>query len=158
MLQASSHFQNAYGIDIHDNFDQTASFLKKNGSENFHLTHYDARDSLPEIDLFYSFIVIQHFEKIQILESYLKLIKAKLSPNGTAVLWYGKLSTPFWGDFYEVPTQNFRRRECSLYIRPKFMEKICSEFQIIQHTIKHPRNIEENSGQSMQAKIVLKQK
>lgn len=158
LLQASSHFQKAYGIDIHDNFDQTASFLRKNGSRNFHLTHFEDRDSLPQIDLFYSFIVIQHFKSIKVLESYLKLIELKLSPSGTAVLWYGKLSTPFWGNFYEVPTKNFRRRECSLYIRPKFMEKLCSGFRIIQHTTKHPRNVDENSGQSMQAKIVLKKK
>ena len=158
LLQASSHFENAYGIDIHGNFKQTDNFLKKNGANNCHLTHFKDKDTLPQIDFFYSFIVIQHFKNIKVLEDYLNLIYEKLSPNGVAVLWYGKLSTPFWGNFYEVPTSNFRRRECSLYIRPKFMEELCSNFQIVQNLTKHPRNVDENSGQSMQAKIVLKKK
>ena len=58
------------------------------------------------MDLFYSFIVIQHFETIEILKSYLDLISRKLKENGTAVLWYAKLETSFFGDFVEIHPKN----------------------------------------------------
>mgnify|MGYP001326677226 CR=1 FL=1 len=82
----------------------------------------------------------------------------KLSDNGIAVLWYGKLSTPFWGDYYVVPSSKFRRRECSLFIHPSFMEKICSEFTIIDHQIKNFKDPIKKIGHSMQSKIVIKKK
>ena len=156
LYQASKFFNDAYGIDIHDNFQETSNFLKRNKVENFHLLNFDERNNLPKIDLFYSFIVIQHFEKLEVLKSYIELIHSKLSSGGYAVLWYGKLSTSLWGDYYEVPTSNFRKRECSLYIRPCFMEELCSNFQIIESSPKHPKSVETKKGQSMQAKIILR--
>ena len=51
LMQASSHFENAYGIDIHDNFDETDNFIKRQGSDNHHLLHFNERYSLPEIEL-----------------------------------------------------------------------------------------------------------
>ena len=158
MNQASKHFECANGIDIHENFRATSEFLKRNNTENFNLFHFDERFDIPTIDLFYSFIVIQHFSSLKILQDYLDLIQMKLSDNGIAVLWYGKLSTPFWGNYYEVPSSKFRRRECSLFIHPSFMEKICSEFTIIEHQINNFKDPIKKIGHSMQSKIVIKKK
>ena len=72
------------------------------------------------------------------LENYLELIKAKLSKNGVAVLAYGKLETPIFGDYVEI-NPKIRDRECTLYIRPSkwkhYFGKTASELFPIQNVI-----------------------
>ena len=70
MNQASKHFECANGIDIHENFRATSEFLKRNNTENFNLFHFDER-FISTIDLFYSFIVIQHFSSLKIFPYHL---------------------------------------------------------------------------------------
>jgi len=155
LLEASKHFNKAYGIDIHSNFSQTERFLISNSRSNFKLLHFKDAENLPKINLFYSFIVIQHFEKVEVLKKYLSLIHKKLTEGGMAVLWYGKLSTLLWGRYYEVPKEKFRIRECSLFIRPEYMEQLCKNFKIVEHSINNPKDPQTNKGHSMQAKILL---
>jgi len=155
LANAARAFNNVYGIDVHDQFAKTESYLKSKGLDNFNLVRFEDRDSIPAVDLFYSFIVIQHFQSISILEDYIELIHGKLSPNGMAVLWYGKLSTPFWGRYYEVPPSKFRIRECTLFITPRYMEKLCAKFNVLEHSTRNPKNLLTGNGLSMQAKIVI---
>ena len=106
LAQASSLYDAAYGIDIHNAFEKTREYLKKQGVHNAKLIDLEEAANLPEIDLFYSSIVIQHFSNLSVLENYLELIKAKLSKNGVAVLAYGKLETPIFGDYVEINPKN----------------------------------------------------
>jgi len=143
----------AYGIDIHNNFDQTAQYLGEAGVDNFELIDASNKISLPQIDLFYSFIVIQHFEKIEILHSYLTLIKHHLTANGQVVLWYAKLETRVWGNYVEISQTKFRKRECSLYIHPNEMEKIVKSYGF--KVFKHKKRNKIGDEFSMQSKIVF---
>ena len=62
LAQASSLYDAAYGIDIHNAFEKTREYLKKQGVHNAKLIDLEEAANLPEIDLFYSSIVIQHFQ------------------------------------------------------------------------------------------------
>jgi hypothetical protein len=154
---AAKKFELASGLDIHKNFEESERYVRSTGSDNFLLLSPQNANKLPMIDFFYSFIVIQHFEKLSNLEEYLAIIKAKLSANGVAVLCYGKLETPFFGDFVEVNPQKFRKRECSLYIRPKKFEELLTVFGF--QTLSHQKRLKISGNPqknfSMQAKIVF---
>lgn len=159
LVNAAKLFHKAYGIDIHESFDRTSEFLASNNIKNFKLINYIDRENLPEIHFFYSFIVIQHFDSISILEEYLDLIKEKLAPNGVASLWYARLKTPFFGSYYEVPDEQFRVRECSLFLRPNKMIELLSDrgFVVVDHTIDNKRFsvTKGDIGYSMQAHVVF---
>ena len=158
LANSAKIFKKAYGIDIHKNFNQTKSFLNRQNLNNYELLHFNDRNKLPKIDFFYSFIVIQHFEKLTILEEYLKLIRSKLKHDGVAVLWYAKLVTKLWGYYHEIPFNKFRKRECSLYIHPEKMEKIVKNngFNIIKHELFHYKDVINKKGHSDQARITFK--
>jgi len=159
LYQASKKFINTHGIDIHINFDQTLNYLfsKKVNSILLNPNQYD---KLPKIDFFYSFMVIQHFNSINILHFYLKIINEKLQINGTAVLFYGVLRTPFFGKYYEINPSKFRKRECSLFLRGDYMESLVKGFgfKIVSHDLINKKNsiIDNQDLYSMQAKIIFK--
>ena len=129
------------GIDIHENFKSVENYINNNGFKNFQLYHFNKLKNISSFDLAYSFIVIQHFSKLKILEDYLDFLNLKLNPNGSVILWYAKLKTKIFGDFYSVPPEKFRKRECSLFIHKDKMEKLIESrgFKIIEHSIDNKR-------------------
>lgn len=157
LAESALLFKKAYGIDIHDAFDRTYAYLAEIGIENVTLYSQDQCNRLPEVDFFYSTIVIQHFKNIGVLEEYLALIKSKLSPDGVAVLGYGKLETKIFGDYVEINPRKFRERECSLYITPSKMEALLQKygFKATSHSKRNYKGGDKANGYSMQAKIVF---
>lgn len=156
LMQAAKNFNFAYGVDIHDGFSGVEDFLARYRVSNFKLIKSDQKDELlnKKIDLIYSFIVIQHFRNLDVLSQYLDFIKNTLSKDGSAVLWYARLTSPFFGNFYEVPDVKFKKRESSLFIRPKYMEELCLRkgFKILDHRYfpkKYERFCAEVSAQSV---------
>jgi len=148
---ACQRTKNYFGIDIHENFECVEQFLRSRGHNNFRLFRFPEIKELPKFDFAYSFIVIQHFERIEILESYLDILYRNLEDGGSAVLWYAKLNLKVF-KYYEVPPGKFRKRECSLYIHRQKMEELISErgFSIIKHNIHNfTSDFKRKSGQSM---------
>lgn len=136
-LEACKSSKYYIGIDIHENFKSTENYIIKNGCNNFKLYNFDELQNIKFFDLAYSFIVIQHFSNLKILEDYLDFLNLKLRKNGSVILWYGKLKTKIFGEFYVVPAEKFRERECSLFIHKNKMENLIENrgFKIINHSI-----------------------
>ena len=146
---AARQMERVAGIDIHHAFERTDDYLRSEGARNFRL--YRSGEQISEtFDLFYSFIVIQHFASVAILTSYLDLIRK----NGRfAVLYYAKNTR---AGVHVVPELEFQKRECSLYIHPAEMERRCEGFSILEHVTDLPLNPETGEGKSEQARIVLR--
>lgn len=93
LAAAASHFSKAIGIDVHDENPYVMGELIKRGIRNVVLikgdgSHIPVGDS--SADVVYSFIVLQHVEKIAILKSYIKETFRVLKPGGTAILYFGR--------------------------------------------------------------------
>jgi len=153
--QACKSCKHFYGIDIHENFENTAKYLKKKNLINFNLYNFQDKDKINSFNLVYSFIVIQHFSSIKVLESYLDFIKEKITDDGMAILWYGKLKSKLFGSYYEVPSNQFRERECSLFITKKKMEFLLQErgLNVINHSIDNKTS--DSKRQSMQSFVIF---
>lgn len=97
LAAASRHFRHVVGVDIHEHLDKVAVRLRTHGVVNFDLHQSDGR-TLPvadaSVDVIYSFIVIQHMEYYEIVESYLQEAFRTCKPGGTAILYFGRLA-PF---------------------------------------------------------------
>lgn len=97
LLHASrSFFRHSYGIDIHPFVDFVKQkLLDRSPVDDFTLFKIENIE-LPleakSIDYVYSFIVIQHFYSIDILDSYLNEIRRVMKPNGLVNLFFGDLS------------------------------------------------------------------
>lgn len=94
LLSAASRFFNTViGVDIHDNAVLVDEELRKRGIKNFQLLTSDGT-SIPvednKIDFVYSFIVLQHVEKYEILISYMNDVYRILKAGGVAVLYFGR--------------------------------------------------------------------
>ncbi len=90
---ASRYFKSVIGIDIHENNEKVANELKIRGCNNFTLIKTEGRKIPTEsdsIDFVYSFIVLQHVEKIDIFRNYFSEVNRILKPNGIAVLYFGR--------------------------------------------------------------------
>lgn len=90
---ASGFFQKVIGIDIHENNEKVSDELHNRGIENFTLIKSDGMkvpvdDNI--VDFAYSFIVLQHVEKIEIFQNYLDEVYRVLKPDGIAVLYFGR--------------------------------------------------------------------
>jgi ubiquinone/menaquinone biosynthesis C-methylase UbiE len=93
LAAASRFFGSALGVDIHENSEVVRGELLERGIRNIKLFTSDGR-LLPlsdqTIDFAYSFIVLQHVEKYDILKSYLRETFRVLKPGGLAVLYVGR--------------------------------------------------------------------
>lgn len=93
LAAASRSFKHAIGVDIHENNEKVAEELNAHGIENFTLFQSDGK-SLPvpdqNVDCVYTFIVMQHLERIEVFESYLKEIHRVLKNGGVAVIYFGR--------------------------------------------------------------------
>lgn len=93
LAAASGHFKNVIGVDIHEHNQKVEDELKKRGVSNFHLIKTNGNEIPLEdasVDLVYSFIVLQHVERIEIFEKYLKEAYRVLKPGGIAVIYFGR--------------------------------------------------------------------
>ena len=90
---ASRHFAKAVGVDIHDNNDLVLDELRQRGVRNVEL-HSSDGSSIPladsGLDVVYSFIVLQHVEKIEVFKAYLRETYRVLRPGGFALLYFGR--------------------------------------------------------------------
>jgi ubiquinone/menaquinone biosynthesis C-methylase UbiE len=93
LAAASRAFRNGIGIDIHNQNELVAEELKNRGIRNVTLFQSDGK-SIPiessQIDVIYSFIVLQHVEKIEIFEAYLLEVYRVLKTGGIAILYFGR--------------------------------------------------------------------
>ena len=93
LAAASRAFAGAFGVDIHNRQDVVEAELKSRGLSNFKLlggdgSHVPCEDA--SIDAIYSFIVLQHVERIAIWQSYLRECYRVLRPGGAAILYFGR--------------------------------------------------------------------
>jgi ubiquinone/menaquinone biosynthesis C-methylase UbiE len=156
LAQSAKCFKHVYGIDIHRNFLMTNKFLTSQGIKNFSLLHRDDMNELTDnsIDFIYSFIVFQHFDSLNEVEFYLQNIKRLLNRRGIAHIYFGKNKN----DGVEVTSdKEFILRDCSLFINPKIMRSMIEkQFEIIDFKDNLTKNLNTNSGESVQAMIVFK--
>ena len=94
LLAASSCFSESIGIDIHKNSSIVEAEFLKRGVHNATFIQSDG-STLPleneEIDVVYSFIVLQHVEKIEIFNAYIAETYRVLKRGGIAILFFGRL-------------------------------------------------------------------
>lgn len=93
LSSAARHFKQAYGCDIHHQNLLVKELLEKRGIHNVELFQGSGSDiPLPNqsIDVVYSFIVIQHMEKKEIVEKYIEEIHRILRDQGIAILYFGR--------------------------------------------------------------------
>lgn len=95
LAAASRYFANVSGTDIHDHLEYLGKNLTERGISNHTLRQTDGK-TIPfdngEFDVVYSFIVLQHVERIEILERYVQETLRVLEPGGHALLYFGRYS------------------------------------------------------------------
>lgn len=156
LSQASKHFQNVYGLDIHQNFAMTTKFLSLLGVSNVELFHRDKIGKIPDdsMDFIYSFIVFQHFDKIEEVDFYLEHIHRLLAPEGLAHIYFGKNKNE---GIKTTSDTEFHLRDCSLFINPKNMfERVSKRFQILASEEVLSRDPVTKTGESVQAMVLFK--
>lgn len=93
LAAAAASYKKAIGVDIHDQIDMVKEELSRRNISNITLLK-TAGDTLPvpdnSVDVVYSFIVLQHVEKISVFNSYLQETYRALNKGGYAVLFYGR--------------------------------------------------------------------
>lgn len=86
-------FQTAVGVDIHPHRAMVAKELNKRGVTNFTLLETTG-NQIPvddaSIDFVYSFIVLQHVEKVATFTAYVREASRTIRPGGVAVLYFGR--------------------------------------------------------------------
>ena len=94
LANAARYFKKAIGVDIHNENDIVLRELNERGISNIELYKNDGY-SIPiaenSVDIVYSFIVLQHIEKIEYFIKYLKEINRVLKKDGIAVIYFGRL-------------------------------------------------------------------
>ena len=137
LLNAATHmFDFVYGIDIHNCFEKTASFLQ---NKNYKLITPEAISEVDDesVDLVYSFIAFQHFDCIDTFNFYLKETARVLKPGKPCVIFYG-LNRHNEDDYLELTLEKMSDvRGSSLFLNPAFVGKRCAELGIslIEHSI-----------------------
>jgi len=156
LSQAAQVFDVVYGVDIHHNFDMTEKFLASQDICNATLLHRDGMGCVPNasVDLIYSFIVFQHFDGMGEVEFYLEHIHRLLTKDGVAHIYFGKNKDE---GVRVIPESDFQLRDCSLFINPKNMlDRISEDFDVISYQDVLPRDPVLNTGESVQAMILFR--
>jgi len=116
LAAASKSFKKVIGVDIHNNGKLVETELEKRGISDFELFQTDG-NSIPiessTVDVVYSFIVLQHVEKIAIFKEYLNETYRVLKPGGIALLYFGRKHLFSSG-----------RKSKLLYLMDRFAEKL----------------------------------
>lgn len=93
LASASRHFKNAIGVDVHVCTDMVMEELRNRGVNNIQLISTGGK-SIPlkdgSLGVVYSFIVLQHVEKINIFEKYIEETYRVLTKGGLAVIYFGR--------------------------------------------------------------------
>lgn len=131
---ASCVFSRVLGIDIHTCFDLTEDFLQKQGAINYTLLHYDEREKIENesIDFIFSFIVFQHFGRIQTFYDYLDLVDRVLTKDGCCNIYFGKNKWNNENFFIKDDVQE-KTGYCTMFYKPEFVKDCLDNrgFQII---------------------------
>jgi ubiquinone/menaquinone biosynthesis C-methylase UbiE len=96
LAAASRCFRNVIGIDIHDYNEKVDEELKTRGINNCQLIKTEGKEFPIEndsIDCVYSFIVLQHVEKMDVFNNYLNETHRILKKGGLSVLYFGRKYT-----------------------------------------------------------------
>lgn len=93
LAAASPLFDRVLGVDIHGQLDKVKEELQARGCGNVAL-HRITGDALPvetgQVDFVYSYIVLQHVERISVVQNYVREVARVLRPGGVAVLYFGR--------------------------------------------------------------------
>ncbi|MDD5063419.1 MAG: class I SAM-dependent methyltransferase [Phycisphaerae bacterium] len=93
LLAACRSFKKVIGVDVHNNNRLVEAELRNRGASNFELFKTDG-STIPvedsSVDIVYSFIVLQHVEKIDVFKRYLAETQRVLKPGGIAILYFGR--------------------------------------------------------------------
>lgn len=93
LLAACRSFKKVIGVDVHNNNGLVEAELRSRGVSNFELFKTDG-NTIPikdsTVDIVYSFIVLQHIEKIDVFKRYLEETCRVLKSGGTAILYFGR--------------------------------------------------------------------
>lgn len=95
LASACRFFKSVIGVDIHEQSGVVSDELKKRGITNLQLLQADGKSITLEdgsVDFVYSFIVLQHVEKIAVFNRYLEESYRVLKPDGLALLYFGRRS------------------------------------------------------------------
>ena len=117
---AARAFQKAVGVDIHGHHEFVAKALAERGMKNLELLATDGSSiACPDssIDVVYSFIVMQHMERIAIWQSYLRETYRIMKPGGVAMLYFGRWAPLTLGK--RRPFAYWAERFCERFFLPK---------------------------------------
>lgn len=93
LAAASPLFAQVHGVDIHEQLDKVKLELNARGCRNVLLSRITG-DALPvgtgQVDFVYSYIVLQHVERIGVVQNYVREVARVLKPGGVAVLYFGR--------------------------------------------------------------------
>lgn len=133
---ACSYFREAIGIDIHNEQEMAAQFLRAQNKTNFRLFQTDGaaiEAAAASIDFVYSFIVLQHLPSFAVFVSYLHEVQRCLKPGGVAQLYFGKFARLhplyqawYWRRGYKE-TPHVPANHISLVVRPARVKAVCRE-------------------------------
>jgi ubiquinone/menaquinone biosynthesis C-methylase UbiE len=94
LATAARHFRHAVGVDVHENNALVEEELARRGTSNVTLYTGDGL-RLPlsdsSIDVAYTFVVMQHVERVAIFAGYLAELHRTLKPGGLVMLYFGRL-------------------------------------------------------------------
>jgi ubiquinone/menaquinone biosynthesis C-methylase UbiE len=94
LATAARHFRHAIGVDVHENNALVSAELARRGSANVTLHQGDGK-RLPlddaSVDVAYTFVVMQHVERIAIFDGYLRELHRALKAGGLVMLYFGRL-------------------------------------------------------------------
>ncbi|KAA3646417.1 MAG: class I SAM-dependent methyltransferase [Chloroflexi bacterium] len=134
---ACNYFGKSIGIDIHDQNDYVAEFLKGQGKDNFELIKTNGTEievAGTSIDLVYSFIVLQHLPSYQALEGYIAAVSRILKPGGVAQLYFGKFGQLSFGEQLRYRLQGYKEitnaevNHTSLVVHSGKMKSLCGRY------------------------------
>jgi len=93
LAAASRYFKHVTGVDVHDCNERVEEALRARGATNVRLIRADGTTiplSADSMDCVYSFIVLQHVEKIAVFQRYIEESFRVLKPGGVAILYFGR--------------------------------------------------------------------
>lgn len=156
MCHACRDFDEVVGVDVHQAFSRSRTFLESQGCNNFKLFHRSEIGAIADssVDLVYSFIVFQHFDRMEEVDFYFDHIDRVLAKNGIAHIYFGKNKDDGVGLTSE---SHFRLRDCSLFVAPPLMrERVAERFVILGFEDTLPRDPVAKTGESAQAMVIFR--
>ena len=118
LAAAQQRFRCAYGVDIHDQNDKVRAELQRRGATGCQLFQV-TKPTIPlkdyAVDVVYSFIVLQHVEKMETFQRYLAETHRVLAPGGVALLYFGRKT------FFSGGTKSHWKCSLDAWLEPLLM-------------------------------------